>query len=156
MTDVSREMLAASAHEDPLELGKQCGMIQNKNVKVCRQLSFQLRLLGASKLISILQRRTGPRPPQPAATSTGPSTTAPSKTAVPAKPQSKTEDPKPGEATESKQPPQKESNQPPPKPTGKAAPLKKEKSNLFSSFAKAKPKQKKEEPATPASSAEDC
>ena len=42
LTDVSREMLAASAHEDPLELGKQCGMIQNKNVKVCHHLSLQL------------------------------------------------------------------------------------------------------------------
>lgn len=152
MTDVSREMLAASAHEDPLELGKQCGMIENKNVKVCRQLPFQRR---APKLIFILQRRTGPRPPQPAATSNGPSATAPSRAAAPAKPQSKAEDPKPDEATDSKQPPQHENSQPPSKPAGKAAPLKKEKSNLFSSFAKAKPKQKKEEPATPASGAED-
>lgn len=34
LTDVSREMLAAHAHEDPLEHGKQWGMIQNQNVKV--------------------------------------------------------------------------------------------------------------------------
>jgi hypothetical protein len=34
LTDVHREMLAAHAHEDPLEYGKQWGMIQNKNVKV--------------------------------------------------------------------------------------------------------------------------
>lgn len=34
LTDVRREMLAAHAHEDPLEYGKQWGMIQNKDVKV--------------------------------------------------------------------------------------------------------------------------
>jgi DNA polymerase delta subunit 3 len=34
LTDVHREMLAAHAHEDPLEYGKHWGMIQNKNVKV--------------------------------------------------------------------------------------------------------------------------
>jgi len=34
LTDVSRETLAAHAHEDPLEYGKQWGMIQNQNVKV--------------------------------------------------------------------------------------------------------------------------
>jgi hypothetical protein len=34
LTDVHREMLAAHAHEDPLEYGKYWGMIQNKNVKV--------------------------------------------------------------------------------------------------------------------------
>ena len=43
----------------------------------------------------------------------------------------------------------------PPASTGaseKSAPVKKEKGNLFSSFAKAKPKQKKEESQTPAAS----
>lgn len=34
LTDVSREMLANHAQEDPLEYGKQWGMIQNTNVKV--------------------------------------------------------------------------------------------------------------------------
>ena len=34
LTDVSRETLATYAHEDPLEYGKQWGMIQNQNVKV--------------------------------------------------------------------------------------------------------------------------
>lgn len=34
LTDVSREMLANHAQEDPLECGKQWGMIQNTNVKV--------------------------------------------------------------------------------------------------------------------------
>ncbi|ODM19489.1 hypothetical protein SI65_04473 [Aspergillus cristatus] len=129
LTDVSRETLAAHAHEDPLESGKQWGMIQNQNVK----------------------RRTGARPPPPPAASTK----APSNTTVPAKRPLQNDPPKPEPSkptdTESKQPPQKGSSQPPSKPTAKPAPLKKEKSNLFSSFAKAKPKQKKEE-ATPAAS----
>jgi DNA polymerase delta subunit 3 len=38
------------------------------------------------------------------------------------------------------------------KPTKKSAPEKKEKGSLFSSFAKAKPKLKKEESSTPATS----
>jgi DNA polymerase delta subunit 3 len=38
------------------------------------------------------------------------------------------------------------------KPTEKAAPAKKERGSLFSSFAKAKPKLKKEESSTPAAS----
>lgn len=42
LTDVSREMLATYAHEDPLEYGKQWGMIQNKNVKVYSELFLDL------------------------------------------------------------------------------------------------------------------
>lgn len=42
LTDVSREMQAAYAHEDPLEYGTQWGMIQNKNVKVCIELWLYL------------------------------------------------------------------------------------------------------------------
>ena len=34
LTDVNREMLVNHAQEDPLEYGKQWGMIQNANVKV--------------------------------------------------------------------------------------------------------------------------
>jgi DNA polymerase delta subunit 3 len=34
LTDVGREMRVAYGHEDPLEYGKQCGIIQNKNVTV--------------------------------------------------------------------------------------------------------------------------
>jgi DNA polymerase delta subunit 3 len=34
LTDVSREISATYAKEDPLELGKIYGVIQNKNVKV--------------------------------------------------------------------------------------------------------------------------
>lgn len=155
LTDVSREMLAAYAHEDPLEYGKQSRMILNKNVKVYPRLSITLR----EPMLIILQRRTGARPPPPAA-SIGPSNAASSNQSVPAKRplqkepllQSKPESSKPAEPTESKQLPEKESSQPPSKPTAKTAPLKKEKSNLFNSFAKAKPKQKKEELSTPATS----
>lgn len=35
LTDVARETVTDHAHEDPLEYGKQWGMIQNSNVKVC-------------------------------------------------------------------------------------------------------------------------
>lgn len=35
LTDVSRELATTYAKDDPLELGKQWGMIQNTNVKVC-------------------------------------------------------------------------------------------------------------------------
>ena len=34
LTDVAREVATAHAQEDPLEFGKQWGMIQNRNVKV--------------------------------------------------------------------------------------------------------------------------
>lgn len=155
LTDVSREMLAAYAHEDPSECGGQWGMIQNKNVKVYLQSPTTLR----EPMLSVLQRRTGARPP-PVAASTGPSNTASSNPTVPAKrplqkeppSQPKPESSNPAEPAESKQQSEKESSQPPSKPTAKTAPLKKEKSNLFNSFAKAKPKQKKEESSTPAAS----
>lgn len=49
LTDVSREMLATYAHEDPLEYGKEWGMIQNKNVKVHLSGS-QIFLTGHPKL----------------------------------------------------------------------------------------------------------
>lgn len=45
LTDVSREMQAAYAHEDPLEYGTQWGMIRNKNVKVCSGLPLELSLV---------------------------------------------------------------------------------------------------------------
>ncbi|KAK5677005.1 hypothetical protein LTS12_029474, partial [Elasticomyces elasticus] len=104
-------------------------------------------------------RRTGARPPPPP--STEPSTTTSSKSTVPAKrplqndtaPQSKSEVPKPEATAGLNQQPSKENSQQQSKPTVKTAP-KKEKSNLFSSFAKAKPKQKKEETNSPASVAE--
>ncbi|KAB8077039.1 hypothetical protein BDV29DRAFT_168990 [Aspergillus leporis] len=132
LTDVSREMVSIHANEDPLEYGKQWGMIQNKNVK----------------------RRTGTRPPVLAAAPA----TAISKPTIPSKRPS--EDPsqtkqalKKEENAVSEQSSTREST-PSTKPAEKTAPIKREKSNLFSSFAKAKPKQKREEPAAPAESAE--
>ncbi|KAL2819227.1 DNA polymerase subunit Cdc27 [Aspergillus granulosus] len=124
LTDVAREMLVNHAKEDPLEYGKQWGMIQNRNVK----------------------RRTGAQPPpQPAA----PSSTIPAKRPAQSdSQQSKTEvkeerpEPKPAQRQ----------GAPSTKPGGNAAPPKKEKGNLFSSFAKAKPKLKKEESSTPVAS----
>ncbi|KAF5866455.1 hypothetical protein ETB97_012007 [Aspergillus alliaceus] len=132
LTDVCREVLSNHSQEDPLEYGKQWGMIQNKNVK----------------------RRTGTRPPLP---SPAPATTTskpiipskrPSESSSQANPMSKKE-----ENVGSEQPSAQESAPSTSKPTEKTATVKREKSNLFSSFAKAKPKQK-EDPTTPAESAE--
>ncbi|KAL4807571.1 DNA polymerase subunit Cdc27 [Aspergillus unguis] len=122
LTDANREMLVNHSQEDPLEYGKQWGMIQNTTVK----------------------RRTGARPPPPPV---APST-------VPAK---RPAQPEPVKSHPVKSEPTKEEHAEPPKPvqrqnssssaksTEKAAPAKKDKGNLFSSFAKAKPKPKKEE-----------
>ncbi|KAJ5398101.1 hypothetical protein N7509_006214 [Penicillium cosmopolitanum] len=119
LTDVCREIATAHAQDDPLECGGQWGMIQNRNVK----------------------RRTGARPPPPAAKSKS----------EPMAPKAKAEP-----AVPTKRPLQKEESTPQPtsesesqsssKPAAKTAP-KREKSNLFSSFAKAKPKQKTSTPA---------
>ncbi|RMZ36735.1 hypothetical protein AFCA_008143 [Aspergillus flavus] len=132
LTDVSRETVSNHSQEDPLEYGGQWGMIQNKNVK----------------------RRTGSRPPPaPAATKSKP--TIPSKRPSEATSSQIKPEPKKEETAASEQASTRESTpSTASKPTEKAAPLKREKSNLFNSFAKAKPKQKKEESATPAESAE--
>ncbi|KAJ5218883.1 uncharacterized protein N7498_000982 [Penicillium cinerascens] len=135
LTDVCREVATAYAQDDPLEGGKDWGMIQNRNVK----------------------RRTGARPPPPP-TASAPKTKTES--TVPAKrpfeksaPAGKTEN-KP-EETKS-QSSSAANSQTSSKPAAKPAP-KREKSNLFSSFAKAKPKQKTSTPAESAtpSGAED-
>ncbi|KAL5690119.1 hypothetical protein EMGR_008082 [Emarellia grisea] len=127
LTDVHREMLAAHAHEDPLEYGKQWGMIQNKDVK----------------------RRTGVRPPPPAPTPAQ-EAAAPSKrpSQDEATQKVKSESKKAEHAAMTSQ--TKAEEKPPVKPSEKTAPLKREKSDLFSSFAKAKSKQKKDGSATPA------
>ncbi|KAE8400918.1 DNA polymerase subunit Cdc27 [Aspergillus pseudonomiae] len=132
LTDVNREMVSNHSQEDPLEYGGQWGMIQNKNVK----------------------RRTGARPaPAPTATTSKP--TIPSKRPSEATSSQAKPAPKKEESAASEQASTRESTpSTTSKPTEKAAPVKREKSNLFSSFAKAKPKQKKEESATPAESAE--
>ncbi|KAL2864482.1 uncharacterized protein BJX67DRAFT_221133 [Aspergillus lucknowensis] len=125
LTDVGREMLVNHASEDPLQYGKQWGMIQNTNVK----------------------RRTGARPPPP---TPGPTSTVPAKRPAQSEPPqlSKTETKE--EHTQTK-PAQRQST-PSTKPADKPAPVNKEKGSLFSSFAKSKPKLKKEESSTPAAS----
>ncbi|XRM47978.1 hypothetical protein ABZX51_010925 [Aspergillus tubingensis] len=131
LTDVAGEMIAKHAQEDPLEYGKTWGMIQGNNVR----------------------RRTGGRPPVPAPAQAP----APPKATIPAKrPVKEEETPQPKKETEDKalktETTAKREEPPASKPTEKTAPPK-QKGSIFSSFAKAKPKQKKEESATPATSA---
>ncbi|KAJ5770284.1 uncharacterized protein N7511_002335 [Penicillium nucicola] len=135
LVDVNREIAIKYAQEDPMECGKQWGMIQNRNVK----------------------RRTGARPPPPAAAKapapaakvSKPSTesTVPAKRPLQNETASVKVEPK---TEESKSQPSSGANsQSSSKPAAKAAPSKK--GNLFSSFAKAKPKPKTAAPAeTPA------
>ncbi|KAJ6148344.1 hypothetical protein N7497_010326 [Penicillium chrysogenum] len=142
LVDANREILSTHGQEDPLECGKQWGMIQNRNVK----------------------RRTGARPPPPAAPAVkaqGAKTSKPStESKVPAKrPLQKEASPAKTEVTKSDEPKSEPSSaansQASSKPSGKAAPAK-QKGNLFSSFAKAKPKTKSSVPAEPTTpSAED-
>ncbi|KAJ0419042.1 DNA polymerase subunit Cdc27 [Aspergillus carlsbadensis] len=124
LTDVAREMLVAHAKEDPLEYGKQWGMIQNKNVK----------------------RGTGVRPPPPPP---APSSTIPAKRPAQSDSQQSNHEVK-EERSEAK--PVQRQNTSSTKPAEKAALAKKERGSLFSSFAKAKPKLKKEDSSTPAAS----
>ncbi|KAJ5811512.1 hypothetical protein N7474_007813 [Penicillium riverlandense] len=120
LTDVTRETWSAHVHEDPLELGKQWGMIQNTHV----------------------QRRTGARPPPPLAPAAKAAET--SESTVPAKrPFQKEAPPKKTDERASKQSTPASDSQSSAKPATKAP--KREKSDLFSSFAKAKPKPKKAE-----------
>ncbi|RDW79197.1 uncharacterized protein DSM5745_06049 [Aspergillus mulundensis] len=122
-------MLVNHAQEDPLEYGKQWGMIQNPNVK----------------------RRTGVRPPPPPP---APSSTVPAKRPA----QSELSQPSKIEAKkdEPSKPLQRQNSASSAKSTDKAPPTKKEKGgSLFSSFAKAKPKLKKEESTTSAASGAD-
>lgn len=48
LIDVNRELLTAYAHEDPLEYGKQLGMIQNQNVKVILRPAIVYRLMASA------------------------------------------------------------------------------------------------------------
>ncbi|GAB1201237.1 hypothetical protein APSETT444_010626 [Aspergillus pseudonomiae] len=151
LTDVNREMVSNHSQEDPLEYGGQWGMIQNKNVKVFLTPEHRIAFIGGMLLICG-QRRTGARPaPAPTATTSKP--TIPSKRPSEATSSQAKPAPKKEESAASEQASTRESTpSTTSKPTEKAAPVKREKSNLFSSFAKAKPKQKKEESATPAES----
>ncbi|KAJ5227380.1 uncharacterized protein N7469_007386 [Penicillium citrinum] len=120
LTDVCRETATAHAQDDPLECGGQWGMIQNRNVK----------------------RRAGVRPPPPApkpkAESTVPTKRPLQKEEAPTKTASNAE--------ETPQPTSESESQSSTKPATKTAPPK-QKGSLFSSFAKAKPKQKTSTPA---------
>ncbi|KAJ9303640.1 hypothetical protein DTO217A2_6856 [Paecilomyces variotii] len=127
LTDVGREISATYANEDPLELGQLWGMIQNENVK----------------------RRKGVRPPPAPAKAAAPKpvpATTPSLKKE--EPPQKTKDER-AERAEPK-PPAKQSTES--KPSEKPTSLKRERSDIFSSFAKAKPKQKKEQSSTAAAS----
>ncbi|CAG8235222.1 unnamed protein product [Penicillium salamii] len=140
LVDASRENASTHAQDDPLECGKQWGMIQNHNVK----------------------RRTGPRPP-PAPAAKAPAAKAPAvkpksstESTVPAKrplqkeaPPAKAEASKPDESkSQSASAPVSQASS---KASSKPAPSKK--GSLFSSFAKAKPKTKA--PAAPEPAAQD-
>lgn len=118
-------------------------------------------LFPARYTANLRQRRTGP-PAIPSTTSQP--HTAPPKATVPAKRPLQKEQPTPSEESkeekkaegkksqeEDSQPPQPKDRPSSAKSTERMVP-KKEKNNLFSSFAKAKPKQKKEGSATPAAS----
>ncbi|PWY87526.1 hypothetical protein BO70DRAFT_360138 [Aspergillus heteromorphus CBS 117.55] len=138
LTDVHGEMVTNHAQEDPLEHGKSWGMIQGKNVR----------------------RRTAGRPPAPAAAPAAPKTTIPAKRPIKSeeKPQPKTdteeEAPKPKTEPKSQPEPATKREETPTssKPSEKTAPPK-QKGSIFSSFAKAKPKVKKEDSATSTTSA---
>lgn len=142
LTDICREIATAHAQDDPLECGQQWGMIQNRNVKVDIIIPP-----GYYSKLTDLQRRTGARPPPAQAApepKTKPESTVPAKRplekSAPAKqPDSKVQEPK-------SQPTSASDSQSSSKPAAKPAP-KREKSDLFSSFAKAKPKQKTSKPA---------
>lgn len=110
LVDVSREILTSFGNEDPLELGKYWGMIQNENVR----------------------RRKTAKPPAPAIV-------APPKAEAPKK---ETAQPKPETANASKT-----SSQKPETKTNEKAPVRGKKGDLFSSFANAKAKLKKEDSA---------
>ncbi|CAG8128988.1 unnamed protein product [Penicillium olsonii] len=134
LIDANRESARTHAQDDPLECGKQWGMIQNRNVK----------------------RRTGPRPPPaPVAKPPAAKPKSSAESTVPAKrPLQKEAAPVKAEASkpdEAKSQPSAPVPQASSKASGKAAPSKK--GSLFSSFAKAKPKTKA--PAAPEPAAQD-
>ncbi|KUL83600.1 hypothetical protein ZTR_11288 [Talaromyces verruculosus] len=116
LVDVSREILASFGSEDPLELGKQWGMIQNQHVK---------------------RRKLG-KPPPPVVVAAPPKAEAPKKD-VPKKEVAQTKAEPEVSSRESSQ--QKTQTK-----TTEKAPARR-KGDLFSSFANAKPKLKKEDSA---------
>jgi DNA polymerase delta subunit 3 len=116
LVDVSREILASFGNEDPLELGKQWGMIQNQNVK---------------------RRKIG-KPPLPVVAPAPPKVEAPKKDV----PKKEVAQPKAEPEVSSRESSQQKAQT---KATEKAPARRK--GDLFSSFANAKPKLKKEDSA---------
>jgi DNA polymerase delta subunit 3 len=114
LVDVSREILSSYGHEDPLEHGKQWGMIQNEHVK----------------------RRKTTRPPPP----------APAPVPAAPKPSSTTQEPSQKNDSD-----QGAASKPPSQQRGEGKaenpPPQRKKGDLFSSFAKTKPKAKTENAA---------
>ncbi|KAJ5710192.1 hypothetical protein N7493_009784 [Penicillium malachiteum] len=118
LVDVAREVATTHAQDDPLECGKQWGMIQNRNVK----------------------RRTGARPPPPAPSKTEPKA-APKVKPEPTIPAKRPLQKESSIKEESKAQPSSANDSDASSKSAKPAP-KHEKGSLFSSFAKAKPKAK--------------
>ena len=143
ITDTSREIREKYAANDPLEHNKTYGIIQNQNVKVRIARTCPCPYLADP----LLQRRTGRRPPPPKTSSTA--KPAVQKAAKPAE-DTKAKAAKPKEEPHPKSRPDSQaSNKPTPQasesqPAKKAPTLKRDKSDIFKSFAKAKPKLKKE------------
>lgn len=116
LVDVSREILASFGSEDPLELGKRWGMIQNQNVK---------------------RRKLG-KPPLPVVVPAPPKAEAPKKDV----PKKEVAQPKAEPEVSSRESSQQKTQT----KTTEKAPARR-KGDLFSSFANAKPKLKKEDSA---------
>lgn len=114
LVDISREILASFGSEDPLELGKQWGMIQNQNVK---------------------RRKIG-KPLLPVVAPAPPKAEAPKKDV----PKREVAQPKAEPEVSSRESSQQKTK------TAEKAPARR-KGDLFSSFANAKPKLKKEDSA---------
>ncbi len=154
LTDVSRDITTTYAKEDPLEYGKKYGVIQNKNVKVGPFTTCKV-----SRLIPNFQRRTGRRPPPAPMTTvpTEPVLQARSSNSSSTKQESKPKDDasRPGSRSEDKkalqgskgqaQSKSQNSQKPDPKSAAKPPGMKRDSSDIFKSFAKAKPKMKRQD-----------
>ena len=140
LTDVAREVVTTHAQDDPLECGKQWGMIQNRNVKV--RYAWLQSSQATSDANNKKQRRNGARPPPPpaAVVKPRPEPTVPAKRPLQKGTPSLKEEPALDDGNS--QSSAANTSQSSSKSTGKPAPAKSAKGNIFSSFAKAKPKQK--------------
>ncbi|KAL9070314.1 MAG: hypothetical protein Q9157_005860 [Trypethelium eluteriae] len=131
LTDCNREISTKYADEDPLQTWRQYGTIQNANVK---RRSMRRPPPAAAPIVPVAapkdtieaaEQRTAKRPPSPRMKDIGPKKKDEGKEKSP----ETVAPPKPGPIVSSK-----------PETTRKFVPPKKETSDLFKSFAKAKPK----------------